>query len=121
MEIPLGVRQHVTFEYTISELDEIKTIKRDINDKRKSNHIVRVIINAPEELEPRIKRSLFKDMNIDTLKTKKIATANKAISVTEAMSNVEMMETYLKQLDISSRVLENVLNTNKTILGELGG
>jgi len=119
LEIPLGVRQHVTFEYTINQLDDLKNVKKHLKADIKKNQIVRVIINAPEEIESRIKRSLFRGMNIDTLKTKKIPTTDRVVRVTENMSNLETMEMLLRQLDLEGPVLSNVLKINKHILGGL--
>lgn len=118
LSIPLGVRQHVTFNYSIDSLEEIVGIKADLETKIKKGQIVRVIITAPEEIESKIKRSLFQEFDI-SLKTKKIVDVNKQVLVTETMTNLETMEIYLKQLNLKKQVLDRVLDTNKEILQEI--
>jgi len=117
LSIPLGARQHVTFEYTISSIEELKDIKQDLKKRIQPHHVVRVKINVPEEIEHKVKKSLFKGINVSSLKTNKIATTKRVVMVTENMSNIETMEMYLKQLELENKVLEPVLEINKTILG----
>jgi len=116
MRVPLGVRQHVTYTYTINALDDLKGVKVDLRKQIKPNQIVRVIINVPEEIETKIKRSLFKDLNVNTLKTKKIATTDRVLKVTESMTNLEQMEFYINQLELNEEVLKPVLKINRSIL-----
>lgn len=121
LRIPLGVRQHVTFEFTINEINQVKEIKKKLKKDMTDGQLVRVIINAPEEIEPKIKRSLFEDMAIESFKTNAILSKDKEVKVTETMSEEDVMDIYFKQLDISADMLYAVKALNTEILKNLGG
>lgn len=119
LNVPLGVRQHVTFDYSVNSMDDIKTIKADITARAKPNMLIRVRITAPEEIEHKIKRKLFKGLPIDQLKTIKVKNLTKKIQVTDNMSNMDVMNLYLQQVELNDKVRENVNKWNSEILGEI--
>jgi hypothetical protein len=116
-EIDLELPKHVIFEYTINQLDDLKIYKQDLVKKIKPNNIVRVIIYANEELAPKVKRSLFSDLNIESLKVKKISTLANNVRIKESMGNKEIMESYINQLaNMPHHIKKLVLKWNKQIM-----
>jgi predicted phosphodiesterase len=128
IRIPLpGVPKHITLKYMIQSLEDIINIKKDLKDKLSDKDntwikslITRVIISAPEEIYAKVKKSLFIDYPI-SLKTEKISTANKDIQISEIASNNDIIEAYLKQLDLKDDILSSVLKINRSILKEVEG
>jgi len=119
VSVPMNVRKHLSFEYSIDSLDDIKKIKDDLKTKITEKDLVRVVINTPPEIEHKIKRTLFKDVGIDGLKTKRKNTVNKNISVSENMNNVEIMERYLKTLQGYDVIMSQIVEKNREVLTEV--
>lgn len=119
LSVPLGVKQHTTYEYSIEKLEDLKEIKKDLKSKITKDQIVRVFIHAPEAIAPKIKRSQFKGLDIEQLKPKPIIT-KKELEIEESMTNAEMMEIYLSQLDIPKELCDTVKKHNSDILTEAG-
>jgi DNA repair exonuclease SbcCD nuclease subunit len=117
--VPTLVRQHKTYEYSINELKDVKDIISDLHSKQNPNHLIRVIINVPDEIESKIKRSLFKGLSIESLKTNPIRNPNKKLNVTDSMSNLETMELYLSQLSLPDKIKALVETLNRDILNNL--
>jgi hypothetical protein len=112
---PINVRKHLSFEYSIDSIDDIKNIKLDLKSKITEQDLVRVVINVPSEIEHKIKKSLFKDTGVDVLKTK-AKQSNKSITMDETMTNVDIMEKYLKTVQMNDDCLKSVLEKNRQIL-----
>jgi len=120
MKVPMNVRRHLSFDYEIETMDDVKTIKDDIKSKISDSDLVRLMITTPPEIEHKIKKSLFKDIGIDSVKTKpKNTVASRKLDVNETMTNIEIMEGYLKTIQGFDTIMENILIKNKEILAEL--
>lgn len=113
-----GIPKHMTFNYQIESLDDIRSIKRDLKSKIDDSVIARAIIKVPEEIEHKVKRSLFSDIKVK-IKTEKIRSVDNKVKVTDSMSNIEIMERYIKSLDFDDDTVLQLIKMNRNILGDI--
>lgn len=120
VSVPTKVRKHVSFRYDVTSLEDIKEIKKDVITKFNDTDLVALHLDVPEEIQHKIKKSLFKDIGIQSLKTHKKSSIQENVKITESMSNIDIMEDYLKNsVSINKDLLPNLLELNKEILSSL--
>lgn len=119
LSVPINVRRHLSFEYNIDTMEDIKTVKEDLKTKITDKDLVRVVLNVPSELEPKIKKSLFRDVGIDGFRTNRKDSPKKTISVNESMTNVEIMERFFKTMQGYDSLMSKIIEKNREVLTNL--
>jgi DNA repair exonuclease SbcCD nuclease subunit len=110
--LQLDLPQHKTFQYSITDAQDIKELKKDLKSRVKPNYIVRLIVEAPEGIK--IKKDMFE--GVDSLKV--ISTKNRDVkSINEKLIFVDMSNKYIDLLGLSNS--DEIKEINKIILGEV--
>ena len=117
-----NIPKYENYVFTINELEELKEVKKSLKKSRKGKNDkdhVRLCISAPEEICHKIKKSLFE--GIEKLKVEKITNVSKKIYLSEGKTNKDIMQDYLKQVDIPDSLRDNVYKWNNFFLSEEDG
>lgn len=113
--IPTDISKHTVVDYKIVKIDDVKELKESL--KQYKNNIVQLRVSCPESISSKIKMSLFKGCNLDSLKVSPIR-EDKPIMIKSTLSNEEMMKIYINNLDVKYNK-DELFEISKKILEEV--
>ena len=110
-----NIPQHIIIEREINDIKDIAGIKKELTD---DTNIIKLIIRCPKSISSKIKRSMFVDCSINSLKVDPIKEDNDKIFISSTMSNDEAMKTFIDSLNTELDKKE-LMEINNIIMGEV--